>query len=408
MAAPAGTYRNTLLQAVHFGPGCIASSLPAAIETLNLQSKKAFILTGKSLATKTEVIKRVQEALSAKGYYSGETYTDIGEHAPVAGIREVVERMKQSHADVIVAVGGGSPIDAAKAVSYYTHQMQHGEASAKNPLTDPKTFIPTIAIPTTLSVAETTQNAGFKSDEGDKIGVTSRNLTPRIIIYDAEVTLDTPERLWLSTGIRALDHAVEFLYRFDTHPLLKPSVQSSIRELFTLLPLSKKNPKDLDVRQRLQLACFNSLWPESRVGNLGLSHGLGHKLGATYSISHGITSCITLGPSVRFTANWKETPLAHLQNLADTLAFIPAPYNSQPTPLSSIASSDEKELRAKADAVGQAISALIDDLGLHSTLKQHGLAAEETAVVATKVTGEDKKNTDYWNGIKAILDGAYE
>lgn len=403
MAAPAGIYRNTLLQAVHFGPGCLAKSLPAAIEALNLKSKKALILTGKSLATKTEVIKRVQDALG--GYYSGETYTDIGEHAPVAGIREVVERMKQTQADVIVAVGGGSPIDAAKAVSYYTHQMLHGEASAKNPLTDPTSFIPTIAIPTTLSVAETTQNAGFKSDEGHKIGVTSRNLTPRVIIYDAEVTLDTPERLWLSTGIRALDHAVEFLYRPDTHPLLKPSVQSSIRELFTLLPLSKKNPKDLDLRQRLQLACFNSLWPESRVGNLGLSHGLGHKLGATYGISHGITSCITLGPCVRFTAKWKDTPLAHLRNLADTLAFIPAPYNPNPT---ALCDTPDEQVREKADAVGKAISALIDDLGLHSTLKQHGLAHEETAVVATKVTGEDKKNTDYWNGIKAILDGAYQ
>ncbi len=99
----------------------------------------------------------MQEILSSKGYYSGETYYDIGEHAPVAGIREAVERIKRSNADVIVAVGGGSPIDAAKAISYYRHQEQHGEDSAKNPLTHPDLFIPTIAVPTTLSVAETTK-----------------------------------------------------------------------------------------------------------------------------------------------------------------------------------------------------------------------------------------------------------
>ncbi|EST04510.1 Alcohol dehydrogenase, iron-type [Kalmanozyma brasiliensis GHG001] len=414
-ASAAGVYRNTLLQSVYFGPGSIASSLPAAIEALNLKNKKAFILTGKSLATKTKVIERIQSILSDKGYYSGETYFDIGEHAPVAGIREAVERIKRSNADVIVAVGGGSPIDAAKAISYYRHSEEHGEASAKNPLTHPDLFLPTIAVPTTLSVAETTQNAGFKSDEGHKIGVSTKNIVPRTIIYDAELTLDTPERLWLSTGIRALDHAVEYLYRPDTHPLVRPSAQSAVREIFTYLPLSKKDPKDVQVRQALQLACFNSLWPEARMGALGLSHGLGHKLGATYGIGHGITSCITLGATVRFVANWKDTPLLHLQNLADTLPFIPAPYNSSPAPLGTPVgangdATDEqlKELREKATLVGDAVQKLVDDLGLHSTLKSCGLGPEEPEIVATKVTGEDKKGGEYWQGVKGILDSVYQ
>lgn len=405
-AAPAGIYRNTLLSAVYFGPGTLTTSLPAAIESLALTNKKAFILTGKSLATKTSVISNIQSILSSSGYYSGETYFDIGEHAPVAGIKEAVERIKRSNADVIVAVGGGSPIDAAKAVAYYRHQEEYGEKSARDPLTDSKLFLPTIAVPTTLSVAETTQNAGFKSEDGHKIGVSSRNLVPRAIIYDAQITLDTPERLWLSTGIRALDHAVEYLYRPDTHALLKPSVQGAIRELFDLLPRSKKNPKDTHVRQSLQLACFNSLWPESRVGALGLSHGLGHKLGATYGIGHGITSCITLAETVKFTAKYKDTPQLHLQNLADTLQFIPPPYNPNPAPLGQEAKEDE--LRKKAEQVGLAIQKLVDDLGLHSTLKACGLERGETEIVATKVTGEDKKGSDFWNGVKGILDNVYE
>lgn len=417
MAATTGVYRNTLLQAVYFGPGCIGSSLPAAVEALNLRNKKAFILTGKSLATKTNVIKRVQEVLAAKGYYSGETYFEIGEHAPVAGIREALERIQSSNADVIVAVGGGSPIDAAKAISFYRHQQMHGDESAKNQLTDPSLFLPTIAVPTTLSVAETTQNAGFKSEEGHKIGVSSKNIVPRAIIYDAQLTLDTPEKLWLSTGIRALDHAVEYLYRPDTHPLVKPSAQSSIRELFTYLPLCKKDPNDLHVRQKLQLAAFNSLWPEARMGALGLSHGLGHKLGATYGISHGITSCITLGATVRFVANWKDTPLLHLQNLADTLPFIPAPFNPNPTPLTAPAGAltqadvtpqQLNELRQSATNVGNAITKLVDDLGLHSTLKGCGLGPEQLEIVATNTTGEAKKGSDYWKGVKAILDQVYQ
>ncbi|KIS67858.1 uncharacterized protein UMAG_03914 [Mycosarcoma maydis] len=412
----AGVYHNTLLQAVYFGPGSLATSLAAAIEALNLKNKKAFILTGKSLATKTKLIERVEHILSCKGYYSGETYFDIGEHAPVAGIREAVQRIKRSNADVIIAVGGGSPIDAAKAVSFYRHEQEYGQESARSGTTSADLFIPTIAVPTTLSVAETTQNAGFKSDQGHKIGVSSKNLVPRAVIYDAELTLDTPERLWLSTGIRALDHAIEYLYRPDTHPLLRPSVQSAIRHLFTYLPLCKADPQNVDVRQKLQLSSFNSLWPEARTGALGLSHGLGHKLGATYAIPHGITSCITLGATVRFVANWKHTPVSHLENLADTLAFIPAPYNPTPAPLGNSVATDAKDvceqelktLRQNATLVGDAVQRLVDDLGLHTTLKECGLRPEETDVVATKITGDHHKGGEYWNGVKAILDSVYQ
>lgn len=74
-----------------------------------------------------------------------------------------------------------------------------------------------------------------------------------------------------------MDHAIEYLYRPDTHPVLLPLVLNAIRDLFTLLPLSKKDPKDVDVRQRLQISAFGSLWPEARKGALGLSHGLRHK-----------------------------------------------------------------------------------------------------------------------------------
>jgi alcohol dehydrogenase class IV len=132
--------------------------------------------------------------------------------------------------------------------------------------------VPIIAVPTTLSAAETTQNAGFK-ENNKKTGVSHRSLVPRVLLLDGDVTRHTPERLWLSTGMRAVDHSIELLYRPDVSPLLRGTWLMAMRELFTLLPLSKAQPDNVDVRQRLQLAAIASLWPESRKGALGLSHG---------------------------------------------------------------------------------------------------------------------------------------
>ncbi|PWN49386.1 Dehydroquinate synthase-like protein [Violaceomyces palustris] len=392
LAAPLGVYRNTCLQTIHWGPGCLSKTLPESVRKLG--KTKVLILTGKTLATKTDVVSKVEKAL---GDYHGATFYEIGEHAPIQSIRKAVQLIQDVKADVIVSVGGGSPIDSAKAISHILHQESRGKVASDEGNEDYSSFLPSIAIPTTLSMAETTQNAGFKNEEGDKVGVSHPALVPRVIIYDAQLTLDTPERLWLSTGVRALDHAIEFLYRFDSHPLLRNQSYGAIRELFTFLPLSKQRPQDVNVRQRLQLSVVSSLWPESRKGALGLSHGLGHKLGATYAIGHGITSCLTLAPSIRLTATSHSTPLEQLAALADSLAYIPPPHNPSPTPLG-----------AAVGSVAEAVQSLVDQLGLHSTLKGEGVPRNEVELIATRATGEDKKGSLEWLAIKELLESIYE
>ncbi|KAN0061323.1 hypothetical protein ACQY0O_006169 [Thecaphora frezii] len=404
-AGPQGVYNNTALQSVYFGPGVIATALPAALQ--KLRAKNAFVLTGNSLATKTTIIADVVKLL---GPAHGTTFHSVGEHAPVAGIREATAQIRLVGADVIVAVGGGSPIDAAKAIAYFIHD--NDDAVKHNP--HPDTFLPIIAIPTTLSVAETTANAGYKSDEGDKVGVHHAALIPRVIIYDAQLTLATPERLWLSTGLRALDHAVEFLYRPDNHPLLRGQVYQSIRELFTFLPLSRARPDDVGVRQRLQLAALVSLWPELRRGALGLSHGLGHKLGATYGIGHGITSCLTLSPAVIYTAKNEETPLESLEALAAALDYIPPPYNPDPKPLAPAIGSateprDRADLVRRGVEVGKAVQRLINDLGLHVTLKSEGVERQQLETITARAVGPDKdRSSDEFQGILKLLESIYE
>jgi alcohol dehydrogenase class IV len=118
--------------------------------------------------------------------------------------------------------------------------------------------------------------AGYTSDSGHKVAVGEVNLAPRIIVYDGNVAQYTPLRLWLSSGMRALDHAIEMLYNpcaaETPHKLLS---LATCHELFILLSQSKADPENTDIRQRLQIVAFGSLFSISFRGAIGLSHTMG-------------------------------------------------------------------------------------------------------------------------------------
>ncbi|KAE8251426.1 hypothetical protein A4X13_0g4000 [Tilletia indica] len=411
LPAPTGKWMNTVIQSVRWGPGCVEQALPEALRSLGLSNPKSLIITGRSLATKTGIIKRIEGQLQSSGLHAG-TFSEINQHAGVESIERARAALKQTGANVLVAIGGGSPIDAAKAISYWIHEADGSSVKGNE---DPRTFLPIIAVPTTLSLAETTQNAGFTRD-GKKTGVSHPALVPRSIIYDAELTVDTPERLWLSSGMRSVDHAIESLYRPDASPVLRNMWLGAIRDLFHFLPLSKARPQDLAVRQRLQLACYTSLSPEARTGALGLSHSLGHALGATYSIPHGITSCLTLAASIRLTAQLSSTPPEQLEALSDALNYIPAPFNPTPAPLGvpvgglqvlSGAQVLSDHIKQRGVRVGDAVQALIQALGLTRTLGEYNVPRDDLATIASHASGKDGPGSEKHNGVLALLDSIY-
>jgi len=159
--------------------------------------------------------------------------------------------------------------------------------------------IPHLAIPTTLSVAELAAGAGFTNEAGDKAGMRDPRLLVETVIYDAELTLSTPMELWLSTGIRALDHAVEGFLADGEHPLNDVMALEAIRRLFDSLPRAKAAPDDLDVRTENQLAAW-FLFTLPGASASGLSHTMGKQIGARYGIPHGVTSCMLLPHVMRY------------------------------------------------------------------------------------------------------------
>ncbi|EKM54125.1 uncharacterized protein PHACADRAFT_145770 [Phanerochaete carnosa HHB-10118-sp] len=346
------------LKGIQYGPGCLEEALPNFLDLLGV--KKVLIVTGRSLYEKTDVVKQVETVLKTRDAYGGVFY-EISQHSPIAGIRKAQQVFKEADADAIVSVGGGSPIDASKAILYHIHKETGGP------------ILKQIAIPTTLSAAEYTAGAGFTNEEGQKVAVSDLGLAPAAVILDAKLTLSTPERLWLSTGMRAVDHAVENLYRSLIPPPSKHLSYAALADLFVNLPLSKANPDDVNIRQKLQIASWMSFLPQKfrKYSAAGLSHALGHKLGAAYGIPHGITSCITLAPVVALMA---ETACHEDKEwLANAIFYLRIPSSG----------SLDKDILTLSDA----IRGLVDKLGLTSTLTEYIVPKEDLPKIAERTLG---------------------
>ncbi|KAL6703755.1 hypothetical protein ACN47E_009136 [Coniothyrium glycines] len=358
-SSTSGVYRASPVKLMIYGNGS-SRSLSDVVHELG--ATKAFLITGRSLYEKTPVVKNIEKSL---GKLHGGTFSKIGQHAPIQDIRKATALMSSSGCNILVSIGGGSPIDSAKAIAYNIH-----EETGK--------WIPSIAIPTTLSVAETTQNAGFTTEEKHKIAVSNPELVPKAVIYDGELAIYTPLDLWTSTGIRSLDHAIELMY----HPLAaeiptKRLSLEAIKDLFTYLPQAKADPTNAEVRTRLFIACYSSLFPFLYSGGVGLSHSIGHAIGATYSIPHGITSCLSLAPTLHFKAKDPEE--------AKQIARIVPYIGKQST------GSDEKDAHLVADAVAE----LVKTLGHNTTLTAYGVptgVAEEEAIATRALHSKNHKD----------------
>jgi len=291
-----GTHTFLRTARVHFGPGSLRK-----LEEEARPWRRAFVITGRTLDEKTDLVRRVEGVLGEK--HAG-THVGMGEHTPGSAVELAAGEAESSGADMLVSVGGGSVIDGTKAVA-----RQLGYPAQ-------------VAVPTTLSGAEWAHRVGVTDEAaGKKSGFADPQAVPPVVILDPEATVFTPERLWLSTGIRALDHAVEgFLYGGD-HPVTDVTGLEGARRLMDLLPRSEADPDDLGARGELQVAAWLSYFGPLNTP-MGLSHELGRRIGASFNVPHGVTSCITLAPSLEMAQ--ETTPKERWLRLADALGGDPA------------------------------------------------------------------------------------
>jgi maleylacetate reductase len=288
MDAPNAEFNLSKLEHVISGPGKV-SALGEELERRGL--KRAIVVTGKTLGS-SNLLDKVTNAAGARcaGVFRG-----AKQHVPRSTVNELQALIERLDADALVSFGGGSPIDTCKVASH---------AFLEKPSSAGGREIIHIAIPTTLSAGEYT-HAGGVTDETTlvKSGVSDPRLQARTVINDPEVTLETPDWLWVATGMRALDHAIETIYTPRHHPLSDTLGAKAISLLVEHLPASIKTSgaEQLAHRGYCQFAAWFSIYGSMNT-RFGISHLLGHQIGPRWNVAHGVTSCITLPHAMRFMA----------------------------------------------------------------------------------------------------------
>jgi maleylacetate reductase len=162
-----------------------------------------------------------------------------------------------------------------------------------------------IAIPTTLSAAEFTPIAGVTDGEKKiKEAYTHPDMAPKAVILDPELTIATPAKLWFSTGLKAVDHAVEQLCNLQRAPMGDAVAAEGLRLLAEGLPACKEEPSILVARAMCQHGMWLAISGSASGRGMGASHAIGHTLGGSYGVPHGITSCITLHAVLEWNKNY--------------------------------------------------------------------------------------------------------
>ena len=294
-----GTHRNSLQEQVIYGRPVLEAvrELAASFGAARLMITSTASLAGpEGLAT---LLARDLGRLCVGLFHA------ISAHSPRESVIGGAAQARRLGADLLVAVGGGSVIDATKVMQLAlwagiesAEELGRYRAGRGEGRVDVATLVPgvrMIAAPTTLSAAEFTPFAGV-TDVGrrSKEGYAHPLLAPRAVILDPSLTLATPPMLWFSTGMKAVDHAVEQLCNPVRSPYADALAQGGLADLAAGLPATKARDADLDARLQCQIGMWLAMSGAASGRGLGASHAIGHTLGGSYGVPHGVTSCVIL------------------------------------------------------------------------------------------------------------------
>lgn len=286
-------------------------SLPMALKELEGR-KRAFIMTDAPLY-KLGYTDRVTEELDAIGI-DYQLFAEVEPDPTISTVRKAVKQMNSFQPDIIIALGGGSPMDAAKiAWLLYEHpEAEFKELSMtfmdirkriyKFPELGKKAYF--VAIPTTSGTgSEVTPFAVVTDDKtGIKYPISDYELTPDMAIIDPELVLTMPAHLTAYSGIDALVHAIEAYVSVLSNEYTRGLALEAIRLVFKYLPSSYKNgSKDRKAKEKMHYAATTAGMAFANAF-LGICHSMAHKLGSTFDIPHGLANALLINPVIRYNA----------------------------------------------------------------------------------------------------------
>lgn len=300
------TYQYFRQERISYG---IPVTQGVAAELQRGHAKRIFVVATRSLSRKTDVVSGLIESLANR--FVG-LFDEVEPHVPRVTAVAAAARAKELQADQLISVGGGSAIDTGKMVQIclaenITDPFEFDRLRVRTDETG-NTVVPAIrtpplrqiVVPTTLSGGEFSHTAG-STDTARHIKdiYIQDDLAAPGVILDPAATVSTPEWLWMSSGMRAVDHAVGSICTANPNPLTDAATPEGLRLLSGALRTVKERPDDLEARLDCQLGVWLSSTGMMRM-QYGASHGLSWHLSAVADVPHGHCSCVLLPATLRY------------------------------------------------------------------------------------------------------------
>ncbi|MEG0394743.1 iron-containing alcohol dehydrogenase [Anaerorhabdus sp.] len=283
------------------------NALIDCFNTIQIPGKKALLVTDESMV-KFGYVNTLIKLLEIKNT-SYEIFDQVNFEPTDNCVMKGLELYQSTQCDFLIGLGGGSPLDAMKAIAMI--------ASSDKPLTDytsssfEQTRPSMIAIPTTAGTgSETTQFTIITDTKRDiKMLLKGSKVLPDIAIIDPSFTLSAPSKVTASTGIDALCHAVEAYTSKKAQPLSSLYALDAIKKIFVSLPLCFSEPSNIDAREQMSIAAFEAGCAFNNA-SVTLIHGMSRPIGANFHIPHGLSNAVLMYSCLKYVENEAQDQFA--------------------------------------------------------------------------------------------------
>lgn len=285
---------------IPFGEG-VLDDLPAELEALG--ARRPLLVTDRGL-THTPIPDQVRDLMSAAGLEVA-VFSEVDPNPTGDQVDSGADAFRAHQADAIVALGGGSPMDAGKAIQIRVHHLEPleeyddlkgGDAKIVGPLP------PLVAIPTTAGTgSEVSRSAVITVAAADrKVVLFSPRLMPAVAVCDPQLTYGLPARITAETGMDALSHNVEAYLSVGYHPMADGIALTAIGMVGRFLPRAVADGHDEEARREMMMA--STMGAVAFQKGLGVIHSLAHPLSSVSGVPHGLANAVMMPHALRFNA----------------------------------------------------------------------------------------------------------
>lgn len=289
-----------------------------ALDTLlEFSGKSAVIITDKFMV-KSGMINKITDKMT--DYKSIAIFDEVKPDPTTSLIAEGLKFIKANNAEIVIALGGGSPIDAAKAIVFMGEKSGMGDLKL-------------IAIPTTSGTGSEVTKFAVVTDDADnlKYPLVDEGMLPDLAILDPDLVLTAPPSITADTGMDVITHAFEALVSVNANDASDALAEKALLLAFQYLPYAYKDGSDEIAREKMHSASCLAGMAFNEVG-LGINHGIAHALGAKFHIPHGRANAMLLPHVIRFNAHLRACfgaePIEAAIRYADIARKIHLPHDT--------------------------------------------------------------------------------